>query len=428
MKRSMKIVPAICSLFLVAAPAWAEDPSNAALKAEIEVLKSRLQQLEKQVSSSEFKGISGIGEKPGASTLELPSGLQGLAISGYVDVSAIYNFAESDPGVGRTNRGRVFDTEPEGFTPHAAELVLEKPIADDAPIGFRTDLFFGDDAELIHSTGLGATVPNGDISDHFDLQQAYVTVRAPLGNGLDFKVGKFVTLLGAEVIESPANWNFSRSYLFGYAIPFTHTGALATYGFGELGSVTGGVVNGWDNVDDNNKGKSLLGNVTLIPMQGVTLAANGITGPEQTDNNRDNRTVIDLVGTWQPLEALTLMANYDYGHEDAGRSTSFDAKNWTGVALYAKYALTSKWALAGRWEWFDDKNNFRTALTGRDGSAPASIDFFGYTFTSQWQLYEHVLARLEYRHDQAGERILFHDSNSLQNYQDTVAAELIYQF
>ena len=40
---------------------------------------------------------------------------------------------------------------------------------------------------------------------------------------MDF--GKFVTSAGAEVIESKDNWNYSRSLLFAYAIPYWHFGA-----------------------------------------------------------------------------------------------------------------------------------------------------------------------------------------------------------
>lgn len=411
---------------LVTPSVWADEPETAALKAEIETLKNRLARLERQLAAGEFVGTSGIGEKAGLPGLvELPSGLKGLAMSGYADVSYIYNFGESDPAT-TANTGRTFDTESNGFTPHAFELVLEKPLTDEMPFGFRTDLFYGDDAGVIGATGLGST------TDEFELQQAYITARAPIGEGIDFKVGKFVTLLGAEVIESPANWNFSRSYMFGFAIPFTHTGVLASYPLGEWGSVTGGVVNGWDIVDDNNKAKSLIGNVTLTPVESLTLSVNGITGAEQSGDSRDKRTVVSNVVTWTPpIENLTLMANYDYGHESGltqgTGAAGFEAANWQGLALYAKYDLTPTWSLAGRWEWFDDKDNVRTKLTSIGGGIPTDIDFYGWTLTSQWKLYEHVLGRLEYRHDKADERVFKRDEG-LTDYMDTIAAELIYHF
>ena len=415
---------------LVAGVAWADEPSDAALRAEIRDLKNRLARLENRVAGAEIGGISSIGEKPGASTLELPSGLRGLSISGYADVSYIYNLEKPDP-VSGGNPGRVFDTESGGFTPHAAELVLEKAMTSEMPFGFRTDLFFGDDAELIHATGLGEAPGTGNVADTFDLQQAYVTARAPIGDGLDFKVGKFVTLLGAEVIESPANWNFSRSYMFGYSIPFTHTGVLATYPLGEIGSTTLGVVNGWDIVDDNNQAKSLIGNLTLTPMKTLTVSLNGITGAEQNNNSHNHRTVFDSVVTWTPVERLALMANYDYGHESGltpgtGAAGS-DGVNWQGLALYAKYDVTPTWSLAGRWEWFGDMDNVRTRLTSLGGGIPTDIDFMEWTLTNQWTLHEHVLARLEYRHDKANEQVFKH-GDAFNDYQDTIAAEMIYHF
>lgn len=407
---------------------FADEPSSAALKEEIEALKSRLSQLESRLSQQTFSSTSpGIGEKRGIPTLELPSGLQGIQMSGYADIS--YQYSLNEPNSSGATTGRAFDTEANGFTPHAFELVLEKPLTDEMPLGFRTDLFFGDDAAVFKSTGLGLG------GEDFDLQQAYVTARAPIGEGLEFKVGKFVTLLGAEVIESPANWNFSRSFLFLYSIPFTHTGALASYPLGEWGSVTGGVVNGWDVVDDNNKAKTLLGNVTLTPLEGVTFSSNLVHGAERNSNNANKRSVISNIVSWVPFEPLTLMANYDYGHESnvspgtatSGTTSGFEGANWQGLALYAKYDFTPIWALAGRLEWFDDKDNVRTGFTGPGGGTITDIDFYEWTLTSQWKLHEHVLARLEYRHDKADEKVFARDEG-LSSYQDTIAAEMVYHF
>ena len=430
----------LIGLLVLAAPVvWADEADTAALKAEIEVLKSRLAKLESQVSSSRFTGTSVGMEKPGAPSLMLPSGLEGLGMSGYVDMGYNFNFNRPDTGSttsGRnvtSNNGRVFDRVANNFTIHSADLTFEKLSSSQSPIGFRTDLMFGDDAEQIHATGLG-DVAAGDNPLPFDLAQAYVTYKAPIGEGLDLKVGKFVTLLGAEVIRSIDNWNYSRSYMFGYAIPFTHTGALASYPLGEWGSTTWGLVNGWDRADENNSFKTILGNVTLTPFKGVTLGTNLITGAERASDNRNDRTVLDVVATWQPIDKLTLMANYDNGHESnllhgtTAGTKGTDGANWSGVALYAKYDLTDKWSLAGRWERFNDPDNVRTGFASLGGTTPEGIDFTEYTLTSQWQLYTHLLARLEYRHDAASEKVFFSNNASLTNGQDTIAGELVYHF
>ena len=69
-------------------------------------------------------------------------------------------------------------------------------------------------------------------------------------------VGKFVTPMGAEVIESKDNWNYSRDFLFTRAIPFYHFGARAKYTFNDKYSATGYVLNGWNNIVDSNSGQS----------------------------------------------------------------------------------------------------------------------------------------------------------------------------
>ena len=75
-------------------------------------------------------------------------------------------------------------------------------------------------------------------------------------------------------------------------------------------------------------------------------------------------------------------------------------------------------------------DNVRTRLTGpaTNGSVLDGIRFTEYTLTSQWQLYQHLLARLEYRHDAASERVFLSNNASLTNSQDTISTELIYHF
>ena len=79
---------------------------------------------------------------------------------------------------------------------------------------------------------------------------------------------------GAEVIESKDNYNYSRGLLFNYAIPLTHTGVKWDKGFmdGKLNTALG-LVNGWDNLQDNNKGKTFHAMVgyTFSPMISLTV-------------------------------------------------------------------------------------------------------------------------------------------------------------
>jgi hypothetical protein len=226
---------------------------------------------------------------------------------------------------------------------------------------------------------------------------------------------------------------FFPFFSFSYSQPGTHTGVLATYPFNTQLSAAGGIVNGWDSVDDNNKGKTLTASVAWNPAKPFSMTVNTVTGAEQASSNHPKRTVLDLVTTYKPVERWSFMANYDYGRENGLTAGAFNTPGsetaiWQGVALYAKYDVTSKWSLAARGERFDDKDNVRTAFTTFGGSARTHILYYEGTLTSQWTFYEHLLLRLEYRYDNADERVFFRDADNFVHYQNTIAAEVVVTF
>src|SRR5204863_6086662 len=98
--------------------------------------------------------------------------------------------------------------------------------------GYRADLWLGPDANTLGTQSVLAS----SMSD-FAIRQAYVALRVPVGNGLDFKFGVFDSIIGYESVESPSNPNFTRSYGHGIE-PQTHTGLLAPYRFNDVISIS----------------------------------------------------------------------------------------------------------------------------------------------------------------------------------------------
>jgi hypothetical protein len=401
-----------------AGQAWADD-GDAALRSEISDLKERLSRLESRLAS-------GGGSDSGAavpSGVVLPSGLAGVELSGFVDTSFTYNINEPNNQV---NGLRVFDTRDGDFMLNNVELAIGKAATQDSPVGFRADLHMGSDAEVTGSvtTGLGST------TDEMDIQQAYVEYLAPVGSGLNLKMGKLTTLAGAEVTESKDNWNISRSWLFGFAEPLTHTGVRAAYPISE--TVTGyvGINNGWDVVDDNNTYKSLETGATIALPGGVSLAATYLFGPEQARDNHDDRHFGSLVLGFDPTEQLHLKLAADIGYEQDGLSDAHGQNaSWNGLAAYAKYDVTDRWALAGRVEIFNDQDAARLSavLPTGFGLSVRDVQLTGITLTNEFKLHEHLIARAEYRHDRADDKIFIADQG-LESYQNTVAFELIAPF
>ncbi|MBU4343118.1 MAG: porin [Candidatus Omnitrophica bacterium] len=329
-----------------------------------------------------------------------------VELHGFVDTGYNYNFEQPST---QSNSLRVFDTKSDSFTLHMVELSLEKPLTEENLVGFRFDLNFGKDANV--------TAPaDTDGSDEFDVQEAFVQLRAPVGNGIDFKIGKFVTLLGAEVIEAPLNYNYSRSFLFGYAIPFTHTGLLSSYEVNDTFSFSAGIVNGWDVIEDNNNAKTFLGNVVFAPVDYFSLGVNGVYGAEQASNDSSKRWVVDIVGTLTPLERLTFMLNYDYGEEE---DVSGSTARWSGLAAYVHYDASDWVGFTVRSEFFNDNEGSRTGTVQ---------DLWEVTLTSEFKIYKDALLRLEYRHDESNATPFTDDEGNSVDDQDTVGLEVAYIF
>jgi hypothetical protein len=361
--------------------------------------------------------------------------LEEIVLFGYLENSVVWNLGRTSSGgsalssYGDQNTLRLYDVD-EGYTFNMAELSIKKDPSERYPFGFGLVATAGEDARKNHAVGIFR-----DLEDlprdtkPFDLQEAYLSYKVPLGSGLTVKAGKFVTLLGYEVIESPNNLNFSRSFLFGLAIPFTHVGGLLSYSVTDWFSITAGLVEGWDVADDNNGSPSFTGQFALTPFKDLTTTLNWIAGPEQNANDNHTRWVADLVVNYTGIDKLTLGANLDLAGEDrepslVGVKSDTDA-SWWGFALYAAYDWTEKLRTALRFEYFDDADGVRTLAIG-PGQATELCEF---TATVQYKIWRGLVGRLEYRHDSANEKVFaIKNGVARDSSQDTLSIDLFYTF
>jgi len=332
--------------------------------------------------------------------------VSGIKIGGYIDTSYTYSgnnnvtFSDGTPN-------RVFDREPNSFNFNMAELSIA--MQPDEGFGGVVVLNAGTDADVTGAAGSGN-------NDNFDVQQAFVSYKTA---GAHLMLGKFATLIGAEVIESPNNLNFSRSILFGYAIPFTHTGARLHYDINDMISTVVGVNNGWDNLKDHNRQKSVEAAISITPSDMFSLSIQGISGLEDgASGQQGNRNLIDVVATINATEQLTFVINADYGTQKKGTVTGTTAK-WWGIAGYGNYQFTDQWRLAVRGEFFDDRDGFRSGTVQKWKEATTTL---AYTPT------EHVELRGEYRHDWSDKRSFLESNGNIRKTQDTAALEAIYKF
>ena len=434
-----------------AAPAFADENEVMMLKKEVSQLNDKVAELERHLQVMKTAGSE---KMPTYVAPTEPEGgflhsVEDIHIGGFVDTAWHWNFnnpTNIGPNQATATTGtreqsiRVFDQDEGSYTLHAVELYFEKLAPKTGGVGFRTDLYYGEDAEVI--------TPTGSVVDEFDIEQAYVEANFPIhalegneifGDSVNIRAGKFVTLAGAEVIEAKDNWNTTRGLLFGWAIPFTHTGVRSSYGFlGDKVGLTLGMNNGWDIVEDNNDYQTFEGQIAYKPLDNVSFYLNTYMGPENPKTDAHKRYLLDLVGIWNVTDKLSLMANIDYGSERrvaANATEPFENAQWHGYALYARYQTTEKLAFATRWEIFVDDDSFRVGNGGlapiEDFSTGALVNnfplddrtYWEWTYTTEYKLYNNLISRLEYRHDWSDGRIFNGESS-----QDTLSAQLIYNF
>lgn len=352
------------------------------------------------------------------------------ATSGYA--AASYNASSlgpGTPGFSFSNGGasRVFDTISRQPMLNSINVQLQK----NGTISGKIELTAGTNANVIASYPY-ANNP-GPLQTAFDVTQANIGYTSGL---FTLIAGKFETLAGAEVIEDPANVNISRSILFGYAVPFTHTGARLTYSPNALVSLIAGVNNGWDNLKGPGGprtaelGAAYNGSV-------ISVTAQGYIGMERFSNSMwsatgdspaGHRSLIDAVATYHTTPKLTLVANVDSGRQTAvplvdatGTPVGgpLGVATWNGVAGYAEYQFNAKFSAALRGETFNDRGGYRTGFDQQWGETTLT---FAYAPSSS------VAFRVEGRTDHSNHPVWADQTGALLGSMQSIAAQVLVKF
>ncbi len=325
---------------------------------------------------------------------EKKSFLKGIKVSGLMD--SYYGLNFNHPA-SKENSLRNFDIKNKRYDLNYGRISFERSAE---PFGFRVDAGLGTATKLLHGNERawkGARY----------IQQAYLSYKIKQLHGAQVDFGKFNTSAGAEVTETHLNWNYSRSFLYANG-PYYHFGLRTTVPVNKYFTAGWQLVNGWNNIRDNNSGKTM-GFTGALTVGKLSWFNTYYTGPEKVDTTEGRRSFYDTIVAYNPTGKLNFLVNFDYGRDKrigAGEDTFW------GVATSLRYKVTERFYLSPRWEYYRDRDGFIT------GTPQALREFTG---TAEFKLTGHMFTRVEFRRDWSSTPF-FDRGNLRMNYPNQMTA------
>ncbi len=361
-----------------------------------------------------------------------------LSISGYLDSYYFTNFnnPSSRDNMGQSGVGRGFDRRVDQFQLGMVQTVFKYTNKKSEAV---IDLAFGPSAQYGNYGNVSTAFPaygyqlgKDDLQSSIMIKQAYFKYNAT--DKLNFIAGQFGTHIGYEYIDAPLNYFYSINHTFNSGIPFYHTGLKGTYAFSDKVSLMLGVVNGFDYVNDNNRSKGLIGQLSLVPAKGLSVYFNYITTNESTadalgNTPEGNFTVYDLNGAYQATEKFLIGYWFMMGSQKGalgspGTFTPADGdvnatKTWGGANLYFIYTFTDLFSLGFRGEYFDNTSGARGLRNIDPVKGAVGASATTYTLTSTFTLADgHLLLKPELRMD-IFDKVTGVGSEKSQQFQDS---------
>jgi hypothetical protein len=311
----------------------------------------------------------------------------GWISTGYYNHNARLSFDQSD--------GLAFRDYPHHFNVDQAWLYTEKVAEADgccSDWGYRFDIMYGVDAQFAQSFGN----PGGRWDASFDhgpqgwaMPQAYFEYAR---GDWSWKVGRFWTPAGYEVVGAPGNFFYSHSLTHFNSEPFGHTGALGAYTASDCMTWYAGWSLGWDTgFDQYDGGNNFIGGFTRT-MNDVTFSYITTVGNLGWRSEGEFGHTHHLVLVNELSSCLTYVLQSDLLFTEGAPGDDEFEENDYGVTNYLIYSLSDCWGVGGRFEWW--KSNIVTGL---------SDSFYEVAGGINYRPHANLVVRPEVRYDWANE-------------------------
>lgn len=287
-----------------------------------------------------------------------------VKIYGWIEPGATLNSRSPDD---HQNFGRLFEDRANELLLNEAVLTIEQTL-DPKPgqfdWGFKLQGMYGSNARFIHSLGLLDNTSNALVQP--DIVEAYLNLHFAVdatAGGVDVKVGKFVTMEGAETIDPRTNVFYSHTYIFNFGIPFNHSGVLATVHATKEIDLMAGITRGVNtSFTDNNGAVAFHGAIGFNGLMGGKLTGLLSThfGPETPHDSKNYRYLHDLAFTYALSDKQNLITDLNYIKDDAAKAKGY------GIAEYYTQKVSDSVTIAVRGEIWHDPQGFYVAQFGNN--------------------------------------------------------------
>ena len=309
--------------------------------------------------------------------------------------------------------------------------------------GFHLTSFFGTDYRSTTDKGyFSSQLLDHDRQYGFDPVLEYVDVYFPhVAQGMNLRVGRFISVPGIEAQLTPNNYMFSHSLLYSVD-PFTDTGAIATVQLNNQWTVQAEISASHDvapwTADAKPAFTGCVDYTTKSVNDNFYLCANGINDGKYAFNNLqmyDGTWYHKFSKTWHMATEMYSMSERDvpsvHGVDGLAPITPEKGTNGANCAVGEVRCFAPEWAavnyvnkelgahdyLSLRTDFLNDKKGQRTGYAGRYSEA---------TFSWNHWVGTTVQIRPEIRFDHAWDNTAY--DQGTRRSQFTVASDVVYHF